>query len=92
MITVSEVAQVHKTKVGNQIALRQMESEDGLCTFSIVRSIGGFRFVEEVRVHEPAGPGYDDYWYWKIAHESGIYATECDALEDGMKSISWTRS
>jgi hypothetical protein len=86
-----EMAEMLKTKVGNKIALQRMKSEDGLRIFSIVRSVGGFRFVEEVHVHEPAGPGYDDYWYWEIAQESGIYATECEALGDGIKSILWTR-
>jgi hypothetical protein len=77
------------TEVGNQIALRQIRSDDGLRVFSTVKSIGGFRFVEEVHVHEPAGPGYNDYWYWEIAQESGVYFTEPEAFDNGLRSLSW---
>jgi hypothetical protein len=78
-----------RTEVGNQPALRQIVSEDALRVFSIVKSAGGFRFVEETHVHEPSGPGHDSYWYWEITHESGVYETEQDAFLDAGKSLSW---
>jgi hypothetical protein len=85
------MSQSERTEVGNENALRQIRSDDGLRVFSTVKSIGGFRFVEEVHVHEPAGPGYGDYWYWEIAQESGIYATEQEAFDDGLKSLGWSK-
>jgi len=72
--------------------IRQIESADGLKVFSTVQSIGGFRFVEETRVHEPAGAGYDDYWYWEPTCESGMYATEQEAFADGMKTVPWLQN
>ena len=69
--------------------IRQVESSDGLQVFSTVQGISGFRFVEETNIHEPAGPGYDEYWYWEITHESGIYATEQEAFDEGVRIIPW---
>lgn len=81
-----------RTKVGDQIALRQIESAERLRVFSTVESMGGFRFVEETNIHEPAGAGYDDYWYWERTQESGIYATEQEAFDDGIKAVAWLRN
>jgi hypothetical protein len=72
--------------------IRQIESADGLKVFSTVQSIGGFRFVEETNIHEPAGAGYDDYWYWERTHESGMYATEQEAFDDGLKAVPWLQN
>ena len=80
-----------RTKVGNAVALRQIVSADGLRVFSIVQSAGGFRFVEEIHVHEPKSCGVDDYWYWEITHESGIYVTAQEAFDDGLKIVSWLK-
>ncbi len=73
----------------NHFALRQIRSEDGLRVFSTIKTAGGFRFIEEAHIHEPAGPGYDDYWYWEIVQESGIYASEVEAFDDGVKALGW---
>ncbi len=72
--------------------IRQIESSDGLRVFSTVQSLAGFRFVEESNIHEPAGPGYDDYWYWEMTQESGIYATEQEAFDEAVRTIPWLRS
>ena len=81
-----------RTKISNKLALRQIVSADGLRVFSTVESVGGFRFVEETNVHEPAGPGYDAYWYWEQTQESGIYATEQEAFDGGMKAVCWLKN
>ena len=77
------------TEVGNHIAIRQVRSPDGTSVLSTVKTVGGFRFVEERNVHEPAGPGFDDYWYWRIEQESGIYSSEQEAFDDAARSIGW---
>jgi hypothetical protein len=74
------------------IVIRQIESADGLRVFSTIRSIGGFRFVEEMNIHEPAGPGYDGYWYWERTQESGVYTTEQEAFDDGTRAVSWLQN
>jgi hypothetical protein len=71
------------------IVFRQIESADELRLFSTIKSAGGFRFVEETHIHEPSGPGYEDYWYWEKTHESGVYATEQEAFDCGMTILSW---
>jgi hypothetical protein len=80
------------TKVGNMVALRQIVSADGLQVFSVVQSAGGFRYIEEAHIHEPKRYGVDDYWYWEITHESGIYGTEQEAFDNGMGIISWLKN
>ena len=71
---------------------RQVESADELRLFSTIQSAGGFRFVEETRIHEPLGPGYEDYWYWKVTHESGVYATEQEAFDCGVTTLCWPQN
>lgn len=77
------------TEVGNQPAIRQVRSSDGTRVLSTIKSVGGFRFIEERHVHEAAGTGYQDYWYWEIEQESGIYSSEQEAFDDALNSISW---
>jgi hypothetical protein len=72
--------------------IRQIESLDGQNVFSTVASLGGFRFVEETKQHEPAGSAHEEYWYWEMTSESGIYSTELEAFEEGSKSISWVQN
>jgi hypothetical protein len=81
-----------KTNVGSHEAIRQIKSTDGWRVFSTVRTGGGFRFIEEANTYEPAGPGYEAYWYWQITSESGLYATEPEAFEDGVKALSWLKA
>lgn len=81
--------QTLSTEVGNHIAIRQIRSSDGNSVLSTVKSAGGFRFVEERNVHEAAGPGFDEYWYWRIEQESGIYSSEQEAFDDAVRSIRW---
>lgn len=68
-------------------------SPDGLHRVSIVRSAGGrFRFVEETYLHEKDDNVFIDYWYWTPTHESGIYATERDALADAVEILPWLKN
>ncbi len=83
------MADASKTKVGNQPSIRQVRSTDGQQVLSTVKSAGGYRFVEERNVHEPAGPGFGDYWNWRIEQESGIYLSEQEAFDDAWRSIPW---
>lgn len=47
--------------------------------------------MEETYFHEKDDNVFIDYWYWGPSHESGIYATEQDALADAIKVLPWLR-
>jgi len=79
-----------RTIVSNEPALRQIRNHDGLRAMFIVRSAGGFRFVEETYSHEK--DDVVDLWYWEPTHESGIYATQQEALADAIKTLPWLRN
>lgn len=79
-----------RTKVGNMLALRQIVSADRLRVVSIVKSAGGYRFVEETHIHEQ--DAVIDHWFWELTHESGIYAIEQEAFDDAIRVIPWLRN
>jgi hypothetical protein len=80
-----------RTEVGGQPALRQIRSPDGSKVLSTIKSAGGYRFVEEHNIYQPAGPGFDEYWFWRIEQESGIYSSEQEAFNSALSSLPWLK-
>jgi hypothetical protein len=82
-----------RTRVGNELALRQTVSPDGHRAFSIVKTPSGFfRFVEETEVYEPETPAVPGYWYWTETHRSGIYESSDIAENEAIGTLPWLKA
>jgi hypothetical protein len=81
------------TKVGNETALRQIESADRHRVFSVVSAAGNyFRFVEEEEIWEPDSPAVPGYWYWTESHRSGVYENIEKAENAAIGILPWLKS
>lgn len=78
-----------RTEVSNEEAERQVRDAQGARVISVVRSVAGWRFVDEELVLQPAENRLDAYMYWEERHRSGVYETADIAWADALKSSEW---
>jgi hypothetical protein len=78
-----------RTKVSNEIALKQFATDDGRCVLSIIQSGERFRFVEEQEIHQPPQESLDGYDYWEETERSGLYETAAAAEREARASVAW---
>jgi hypothetical protein len=78
-----------RTVVSNVAALSQFTAADGGMIASVIRSGGGYRFVEERELWEPPSNGLSGYKYWAETQQSGIYASQDEALLAARAAIGW---
>lgn len=64
-----------RTKVSNEITIKQYSLDDGKRVLSIIPCGKLFRFVEEKFIHQAATSALGAYDYWEETYRSGLYET-----------------
>jgi hypothetical protein len=78
-----------RTIVSNEPALKQMHRPDGKRALSIVKSSGGFRYVEDAVVEAAASSDLPAHTYWEESARSGIYESAEAAWAAALVETDW---